>query len=294
MGRVKQPSDNRNTTLQIPWLRLALGKFKYCQEMITVWQNRVGLVLACPARCLTVGHLMLSRTCIAVAVLSVGQATLSAQETGPQKPSPEVIAKLAEAQELQGRQRFVDALAKLDEVEALMPELSQLHNLRGSLYLSPSLRDFGLAEAAFRRAQELDPKGIGPRFNLAELHFVKHDWQTAYDALKALQADYPKTPEGIRHLILFKQLICELKLDKLADAKKTLERHFTFMDDTPAYYYSKSAIAFNDENEDEGKVWITRAESIFKPREIAAYQDTMMETRWVMNIGLPPIEQATE
>lgn len=233
---------------------------------------------------------MESRPLLCLMVLCGLVIRLAAQESATRTaPPPEVIAKLSEAQELQGRQRFVDALAKLDEVEAIAPDLPELHNLRGSIYLSPNLRDFEQAKTAFARAKELDPNGIGPKFNLGELDFVKHDFQAAHEAFTQILKDYPKIPQGIRHLILFKKLVCELKLDKATEAQKTLEEHFTFMDDTPAYYYSKSAMAFTKGQEDEGKSWIARAESIFNPQDTAAYQDTMMECRWLMNIGLPPV-----
>lgn len=227
----------------------------------------------------------------------IGTPLLHGQEKGtPAAPriTPEVMAKLSEAQELQGRQRFVDALSKLDEVEAISPDLTELHNLRGSIYLSPSLRDFEKAEYHFNRSKELDPNGIGPRFNLAELRFVKHDFKAALKAFDEIIESEPKIPLGIRHLILFKRLVCEVKTGAAEAAQKTIEDHFTFMDDTPAYYYSNSAIAFEAGKEDEGNAWIARAESIFSPQENAAYKDTMMELRWIMNIGLPPIEKAGE
>ncbi len=239
-------------------------------------------------------HATLFSGFVLAAVLLVSETLTPAQnasEKAAPRLSPEVIAKLSEAQELQGRQRFVDALAKLDEVEAIAPDLTELHNLRGSIFLSPSLRDFDKAEFHFNRAKELDPNGIGPRFNLAELLFVKHDFKAALEAFEQILKDYPKIPLGIRHLILFKSLICDVKLDKAAEAEAIITDHFTFMDDTPAYYYSKAALAFQADKEDEGKAWIARAESIFKPQENAAYNDTMMEVRWVMNIGLPPVKK---
>jgi len=199
--------------------------------------------------------------------------------------------KIQEAQELQGRQRYVDALAKLDEAEELAPNLPDIYNMRGSIYLAPSLRDYTKAGEMFDKAEAMQPGQLAPRFNKAELLFVQHDWAAAGAAFHKILNDFPKTPMPVRHLIIFKRLICEVKQDQLDIAEKTLKDTFTFMDDTPAYYYSKAAIAFQKKDEAAAKDWLSRAEGIFKPVEISAYMDSFMEVRWLPNIGLPPMEK---
>ena len=64
------------------------------------------------------------------------------------------------------------------------------------------------------------------------------------------------------------------------------------MDDTPAYYFSHAAMAFQKKDEAAAKDWMTRAAGIFKKEENSAYIDTLMEVRWVPNIGLPQTEDA--
>lgn len=216
-------------------------------------------------------------------------ALAPAQETEKTIP-PAAMKLLTEAQEFQQRQRFVDALDKLDELEAIAPDLPDLYNMRGSIYLSPTLRDFGKATEMFDKAEKLQPGALPPRFNKAELLFVKHDWVSAGSAFQKLLDDFPKIPMQIRHLILFKRLVCEVKQDQIAVAEKTLKDHFTFMDDTPAYYFSNAAISFQKKEESAAKDWLTRAGGIFKEDENSAYTDTMMEARWLPNIGLPAIE----
>ena len=208
------------------------------------------------------------------------------------KISPDAMRKLQEAQDLQQRQRFVDALTKLDELEATDPGLPDIYNMRGSIYLAPSLRDFDKATEMFDKAEALQPNSLAPRFNKAELLFVKHDWAAAGAAFQKLLADFPKIPMQVRHLAIYKRLVCEVKQDQILVAEKTLKDNFTFMDDTPAYYFSHAAMAFQKKDEAAAKDWMTRAAGIFKKEENSAYIDTLMEVRWVPNIGLPQTEDA--
>lgn len=200
------------------------------------------------------------------------------------------VQKFTEIQELQQRHRYVDALAKLDELEAESPDLVDIYNMRGSIYLTPALRDFAKATEMFDKAEKMQPGSLPPRFNKAELLFVKHDWAGARAAFQKLLEDFPKLPLQVRHLVLYKRLVCEVKQDQIDAANKTLKDHFTFMDDTPAYYMGHAAIAFQQKKESEAKDWIKRADGIFKTSENSPYMDTLMEARWVPNIGLPAVE----
>lgn len=207
------------------------------------------------------------------------------------KPTPEAVALLQESQRLQQQQRYSEAMIKLDELEALAPDLSDLYNMRGSLYLTPALRDFDKAAEQLDKAAALQPGALAPRFNKAELHFVKHEWPVAAAAFQKLLDDFPKIPLQVRHLTLFKRLICEVKQDQISTAEKTLQDHFKFMDDTPAYYYSHAAIAFGKKDQAKAREWLARADGIYKPAESSAYMDSLMEARWVDNISLPPLKQ---
>ena len=51
-----------------------------------------------------------------------------------------------------------------------------------------------------------------------------------------------------------------------------------------------AAIHFAKKDEATAKDWLRRAGSIFKADEVSAYADSLMEARWIPNIGLPPTE----
>jgi tetratricopeptide (TPR) repeat protein len=196
--------------------------------------------------------------------------------------------RLSEVQALQVRSRFVDALIKLDEAQQKFPDSADVYNLRGSILLAPGIRDYAKAEEAFRKAAALQKGSLAPIFNLAEVAFVKNDWPEAKKRLDGVLAEFTKLPMTVRHVVLFKVLLCQLKLGEIAEAEGTMKKHFTFMDDTPAYYFSKAAFAFQKEDTSTAKEWVEKAAVIFGDRNNSAYMDCLMEARWIPNIGLPP------
>lgn len=220
------------------------------------------------------------------------KASPDAEVEPPLKSSanPEVQKLLAEAQDLQTRHRYFDSLAKLDEAEKLDPNDPNIYNIRGAIYLVPAIRDFDKAREQFEKALALEPRALAPKFNLAELLFVKHEFAGAEASFVQLAREFPKLQMPVRHLVAFKQLVAQAKQGKIDQANATLKANFTFMDDTPAYYFAKASLAFQQKKEGDAKEWIEKANSIFKPQENAPYLDALMEVRWVPNIMLPGVE----
>lgn len=231
--------------------------------------------------------------------LALGISSALAQAPAPAaaerpKISAEVKKILLEARNMRVKQRYTDALAKLDEAEKLAPTLSDIYALRGDIYLAPRRRDFDLALPQFQKAAELEPQSPLPKFNLAEFYFVKHDFDTALKSFTLLTTDYPKLPMTIRHLVHYKRVLCELKLSHRKAAEQIVADNFTFMDDTPAYYFSKSALAFEIGDAAKANEWIQRGVAVFKGPNCEPYYDAFKELRWVPDVDLNPPKQADQ
>ena len=196
-------------------------------------------------------------------------------------PAPTYSALVQEAQTLQQRKRFFDALTKLEEAEKLDPKHAEIYNVRGAVYLSSQMRDFDKARAEFNKAVALEPDAMPARFNLAESDYVQGRYADGEKGFGGLLEKFPKMPNAVRHLVLFKQIVCQLKQDKIAEAEKLMEANFTFMDDTPAYYLSKAALEFQKKDEAKGNGWLGKAQIIFKKGENSAYLDTLMEGHYL-------------
>lgn len=226
-------------------------------------------------------------------LLTLGLATALAQEAPKTAPiSDEVKKLLLEAREMRVKQRYTDALEKLDAAEKLAPNVADIYALRGDIYLAPRKRDFALALPQFEKAAQLQPDSPLPKFNLAEFHFVKHEFDVALKGFTDLSLDYPKLPMIIRHLVHYKRFLCELKLAHRPAADQILADNFTFMDDTPAYYFCKAALAFDAGDTNKGNEWVARAVAVFKGPNCETYYDSFKELRWVPDLDFSAVPDA--
>ena len=217
-----------------------------------------------------------------VAAFIVGLMPVRAQTAS----ADAISTLLNDAQSLQGRKRYLDAFSKLDEAEKIDPKRPEIYNIRGAIYLAAPVRDVAKAREQFVKARDLQPDAMPPQFNLAETDFVSTKWEEAEKSFAALLDKFPKLPLGVRHLVIFKVLLCKVKQNKIAEAEKVLAEHFTFMDDTPAYYFSKSVIALQKKEEKTGNDWLTKAQVIFKGSDTSAYIDSMMESHFIDSLSV--------
>lgn len=226
--------------------------------------------------------------------LSLGLATTHAQTPAPAPASApaapvmseEVQKLLLEARDFRIKHAYTEALMKLDDAEKLAPNIPDIYALRGDIYLSPRRRDFDLAKPQFEKAAELQPDSPLPKFNLAEFYFVKGDFSTSLERFTKLAADFPKLPMIIRHLVHYKRLLCELKLAHRPAAEQIIADNFTFMDDTPAYYFSKAALSFDSADIPKAQEWVQRGVAAFKGPACEPYYDAFKELRWVPDMDL--------
>ncbi len=78
--------------------------------------------------------------------------------------SPRVARYMVEAEGAFSRGVYEVALAYTDSAEVLMPELADLHYLRGKIYTQ--LNRLDIAQAAYDVVLEIDPEYAGTRFNM--------------------------------------------------------------------------------------------------------------------------------
>jgi tetratricopeptide (TPR) repeat protein len=192
-----------------------------------------------------------------------------------------VDSLLNQASDLQNRKRYFDALLKLDEAEKLKPDEASIYNVRGAIYLARQLRNVTKSQEQFEIAKRLKPDELPPYFNLAEVLYVSHEWDKAEEALQGVEQKFPKVELGVLHLIVFKRIVCLVRLNRIPEAEALAKKHFTFLDDTPAHYFSASVIAFGKDDPVKGNEWILRAGQIYKKPEMAAYLDSLFEADYL-------------
>jgi tetratricopeptide (TPR) repeat protein len=232
-------------------------------------------------------HLFLPPICTAVHAVAALLLTVGCLRAQNPTSLPTALQEdLGRVQEMLAAKQFSEASVKLEELQKNHPDVADIYNLLGSLHLTAEIRDPDAALAAFSKARELRPTDLAPRFNLAELAFVKSDWASAQKDFETIFEDFPKMPLNVRHLVVLKLVVCHLKLGARANAEALISKHLTFMDDTPAYYFAKAALAYSAEKEADATEWMAKAKFIFGDRDGAAYLDTLMEAGWVPRMGL--------
>lgn len=227
-------------------------------------------------------------------VLGLASPGLSQNASAGAKVPEAARTLLLEAREMRIKHRYSEALDKLAQAEKLAPNLADIYALRGDIYLAPRRRDFALALPQFQKAAALQPQSPLPRFNLAEYYFVKHEFDTALDALTKLDVAFPKLPEMIRHLVRYKQMLCQLKLGHRDEAEQIVAKNFKEDDNTPAFYFANAGLAFAAGDAAKANDWVKRGVSIFKGAVCEPFYDSFKELRWVPDVDfggkveLPP------
>ena len=186
--------------------------------------------------------------------------------------------------------RMFEALQSLNQAEAIAPDFHVIYNLRGAVYTK--LKDFDRARGYFDRALRLNPEAYEPRFNFHEIDFVTGEYQRALAGFQQILNDFPRIAEQMRDMIRYKIFLCHLKLDQRQQADAVAER-FDYLDDSPAYYFSRAATALIDDDEGKAQQWIATASRIYGDETAQLYLDSLQELGLVPSISaaagqLPP------
>lgn len=174
---------------------------------------------------------------------------------------------------------YDEALKALDAVDKHQPDLAESLNLRGVVYMRQ--KKYDKAETALRKAISIEPKFWNASFNLAEIPFLRKDWQEARNRFEALVAGenqnlQPETGQLIQYKILLtfvlqgKENTVDWIMNKFASAK-----------DSPALYYSKAALAFQHDNQKEANEWLSAAKKHFSEPLNKLYAESFYEIGWM-------------
>lgn len=206
---------------------------------------------------------------------------------GLEKLSPEkikaLVAGMGEVSNYLRGVRWLEALAKLVDLEATCGESHYISNLRGAVYTR--MRDFVKARSHFTKALELS-KGMDfemfhPKFNLAELDFVEKKFDDARVNFTKLLTDPGKPAKDSDTLIKFKVMICDVMQKKLDSIDKQIASFDQFDENSPAYYYAQATKLFGKDDKEGASEWLDSARKIY-PKELnEVYDDSLVEMGWL-------------
>jgi len=197
----------------------------------------------------------------------------------PEEKRKEFGEYYIKASQLLQEKRIFEALSSVDKADKIFKDHVYNLTLKGSCYVE--MRDFEKARIAFEKVEELDPKNIANHFNIAEMHYVAHDWQIAHDMFNKLLAEGSDKIQNMIHITEFKILICKTKL-KLQDEVTILSQKYSEKDDNPYYYYAQALLQYDKGNSIEAEAWTRRAIRIFqRPVILRAWQDALEEAGYL-------------
>ncbi len=197
---------------------------------------------------------------------------------------------ITKARELFNQKRIFETIDELSKASAIFEDSPDIENLLGAC--QTEFRNFDKAMEHFKRADELNPNDSRILFNIAEIHFVTHNWVEAEKALaKVLSMVSDGNDLMLSRLVEFKLLLSKLKLGKTEEAEAMAEKYDEF-DDSPYPYYAEAAVAYENDDEVAAQAAIARARRIFRrPEILSPWQDTMMEFGYIKSFFGGPLSE---
>src|SRR6266487_1093423 len=190
-------------------------------------------------------------------------------------------SKFDQAQQALRQRDFVTARKLVDEADQAQPNQPATLNLRGEILMEQ--KQFGEAEAAFKKAAKLDPKFREAQYNLAQIPFKNKDYAKARERLEAL---LERTPGGDKNqaaeLMKFKIYMTLLLEGKDSRAQAMMEQ-FQFTGDTPALYYAQAAWEFKHNNPEKAADWTGSAKKIYSQALNGVFADAFYDVGWMQS-----------
>jgi Flp pilus assembly protein TadD len=190
-------------------------------------------------------------------------------------------SKFEQAQQALRQRDFVTARKLVDEADQAQPNQPATVNLRGEILMEQ--KQFGEAEAAFKKAAKLDPKFREAQYNLAQIPFKNKDYAKARERLEAL---LERTPGGDKNqaaeLMKFKIYMTLLLEGKESRAQAMMEQ-FQFTGDTPALYYAQAAWEFKHSNPEKAADWTASAKKIYSPALNSVFAEAFYDVGWMQS-----------
>lgn len=143
---------------------------------------------------------------------------------------PQVADYMRNAETALQRGNYNLSFALMDSVEAVVPELADLHFMRGRLYTQ--INDLQLSQLSYQRALEIDPEYVGANFNMGLNAFRRGLLRQAvnyYKGEEAVNAD----PDAVLYLELGKTYA---QLGEPDSAQTAYERAIDIQPDNSSAY----------------------------------------------------------
>jgi tetratricopeptide (TPR) repeat protein len=179
------------------------------------------------------------------------------------------------------KQNF-EAYLILQDLEIILQknnaDYPQVYLLLGIIHMSKELRDVNKALEYFDLYKSKTYTSISVEFNIAECHFINHNFEKSAQCFEILIDTYKtKIPQTFLSISNFKLYCCYLKLNQLEKAQKLMDQKFSLYGDDPNFYFAKFIHHMLQQQYLEAREWSSRAAYIYSAHEISSYNDIFEE-----------------
>ncbi len=179
------------------------------------------------------------------------------------------------AKEAYKNSKWLECIGYLNSCELIFNKNPNVWNLLAGAYIEQE--QYAEAEKVCRRSLQIEPSNSVVQLNLSSIHLAQGNFQKGYDELtKVLSALNPKKDSDLYNVLLYRQFLCLIMMDKQQEAHK-LVSHTRPMDDTPLYYFTQSTLYIVSGERVKAKGELDSADRIFKNYPLLrAYHKGMM------------------
>jgi|GEM_PF-7050068 len=194
---------------------------------------------------------------------------------------------LINSRNYQKRIKIFEAEAALADASKIIPGHPAVKGIHAHNFVN--LRLFKEAVEIFEELHKESPDEFSHLFNIAEMHFVLHDWSTALIRFNQLEAKFPDHTL-LADLIKFKKYIIYTKLDQ-SDKAEEISSKYTLLSDAPIAYYTKIIQLIEQADFEKARSWAQRTQQVYTKSKIVAYTDSLEESGYLKLLNTSKVEQ---
>ncbi len=171
------------------------------------------------------------------------------------------------------------ASASLDKINPVDQKKADILNLRGAIY--KRLGELDNAANAYSDALKVNPKDWVPKYNLAEVNFLREQYKSARTYLEQALASMPEADRLQKQdLILYKVYLTYLLQGDEEKAKLLLES-FDINSPNPVYYFAQAAWSYKKKDAAKAKTWVNSTDGLYSQDLRNSYGQALVDIGWL-------------
>ncbi len=174
---------------------------------------------------------------------------------------------------------YTAASASLDKINPVDQKKADILNLRGAIY--KRLGELDNAANAYTDALKINPKDWVPKYNLAEVNFLREQYKPARTFLEQALASMPEADRLQKQdLILYKVYLTYLLQGDDEKAKLLLDS-FDINSPTPVYYFAQAAWSYKKKDNAKAKTWVNSTDGLYSEDLRNSYSQALVDVGWL-------------